>query len=73
VTFIFLLAISVHVLSAFLRLVSRSQWPLGLRHELSSPAQTLGSWVPIPREAWMSVRVYYICAVLCAGSGLATG
>jgi hypothetical protein len=27
---------------------SRSQWPRVLRHELSSPAQTLGSWVLNP-------------------------
>jgi hypothetical protein len=27
--------------------VCRSQWPRRLRHELSSPAQTLGSWVRI--------------------------
>jgi hypothetical protein len=26
----------------------RSQWPRNLRHEHSSPAQTLGSWVRIP-------------------------
>jgi hypothetical protein len=26
-------------------------WPLGLRHELSSPARTLRSWVRIPLEA----------------------
>jgi hypothetical protein len=26
----------------------RSQWPRGLRHELSSPAPKLGSWVGIP-------------------------
>jgi hypothetical protein len=30
---------------------SRPQWPRGLRHELSSPAQTLGSWIRIPLEA----------------------
>jgi hypothetical protein len=42
-----------------------SQWPRGLRHELSSSAQTLGSWVRIPMEAWMSVCVYSVCAVLC--------
>jgi hypothetical protein len=36
----------------------RSQWPRHLRHELSSPARTLGSPVPIPLEAWMSVWVY---------------
>jgi hypothetical protein len=46
-----------------------SQSPRGLRHELSSPARTLGSWVRILQEAWMSVYVYI---VLCAGSGLAT-
>jgi hypothetical protein len=28
--------------------VSRSQWPSGLRHELSSAAPTLRSWVRIP-------------------------
>jgi hypothetical protein len=39
----------------------RSQWPRGLRHELSSSARTLGSWVRIPRMAWMSVCVYPVC------------
>jgi hypothetical protein len=34
--------------------VCRSQWPCGLMHELPSPAQTQGSWVRIPHEAWMS-------------------
>jgi hypothetical protein len=29
----------------------RSQWPRGLRHELSSPARTAGSWVRIPIKA----------------------
>jgi hypothetical protein len=47
----------------------RSQWPRGLRHELSSPAQTLGSWIRIPLETWLSVCVYSVCL----GSGLATG
>jgi hypothetical protein len=37
-----------------------SQWPRCLRHELSSPARTLGSWVRIPLEAWMSVCVYSV-------------
>jgi hypothetical protein len=36
----------------------RSQWPRGLRNELSSPAQTLLSWFRIPFKAWMSVSVY---------------
>jgi hypothetical protein len=39
----------------------------------SSPAHTLRSWVRIPLEAWMSVCVYCVSAVLCAGSSLATG
>jgi hypothetical protein len=48
----------------------QSQWPRGLRHELSSPAGTLGSWVRISLEAWIS----RLCAfVLCVGIGLATG
>jgi hypothetical protein len=34
----------------FLICSCRSQWPRGLRHELSSPAPTLRSWVRIPRK-----------------------
>jgi hypothetical protein len=37
------------------------------------PAQTLGSWVWIPLEAWMSVCLFRLCCPMCAGSGLATG
>jgi hypothetical protein len=33
----------------------RSQWPRSLRHEPSSSAPTLGSWVRITLEAWMSL------------------
>jgi hypothetical protein len=40
---------------------SRSQWPRGLRQEPSSPARTLGSWIRIPLEAWMSVCIYSVC------------
>jgi hypothetical protein len=40
---------------------SRSQWQSGLKHELSSLVRTLGSWVWIPLEAWMSVCVYSVC------------
>jgi hypothetical protein len=47
----------------------RSQWPRRLRHELSSPARTLGSWVRIPLNTWMFVCLFYVCV----GSGLATG
>jgi hypothetical protein len=31
----------------------RSQLLRGLRHEMSSPARTLGSWVRILLKAWM--------------------
>jgi hypothetical protein len=51
----------------------RSQWPRGLRHELHLPALTLGSWVRIPLEAWMTVRLFCVCGVLCVGSSFATG
>jgi hypothetical protein len=48
----------------------RSQWQRGLRHEMSSPARTLGSWVWIPlRHGCLSA--FILC--LCVGSGLATG
>jgi hypothetical protein len=35
------------------------------RHGLSSPAQTLGSWIRIPLEAWMSVYVYSEFVLSC--------
>jgi hypothetical protein len=38
----------------------RSQWPRGLRHELSSPAEILGSWVRIQLKAWMSKCDYSV-------------
>jgi hypothetical protein len=40
----------------------------GPGHEISWPVQTLGSWVKIPLEAWMSVFVWS-----CVGSDLAAG
>jgi hypothetical protein len=43
----------------------RSQWPRGPRHEMSSFAQTLRSWVRIPLEAWMWSRFFRACVVLC--------
>jgi hypothetical protein len=42
-----------------------SQWPRGLRHELSSLAQTLGTWDRISLEACMSVCVYSIFVLSC--------
>jgi hypothetical protein len=53
-----------------------SQQPRGLRHELYSLSQTLGSWVWIPLKAWkfgVRMRLFCVCVVLCVGSGLATG
>jgi hypothetical protein len=43
----------------------RSQWPLGLRNELSSLARTLGSRVRIPLKAWISVCVYSMFVLFC--------
>jgi hypothetical protein len=47
--------------------------PCDIRHEMSSPARTLGSWVRIPLKAWMFVCVYSVFVSSCVGSGLATG
>jgi hypothetical protein len=44
---------------------SRPQWPRRLRHELSSCAQTLGSWIRIPLKTWMSVCVYSVFVLFC--------
>jgi hypothetical protein len=50
-----------------------SQWQRGLRHELSSPARTLGSCVRIPVGTRMSVCVYAVFVLSCVGSDLTTG
>jgi hypothetical protein len=47
------------------RFKCRSQWPRGLSHEPSSLARTLGSWVRIPLEAWISVCVYSVFVLFC--------
>jgi hypothetical protein len=39
----------------------RSRWPHGVKHEPSSPARTLGSWVLIPLKTWMSVCAFLLC------------
>jgi hypothetical protein len=39
----------------------RSQLPRSLRHELSSRARTLGSWVRIPHKAWMFAFILCLC------------
>jgi hypothetical protein len=46
-------------------LVSRSQRPRCLRHELSSFARTVGSWVQIPLKAWVSVCIYSVFVLFC--------
>jgi hypothetical protein len=43
----------------------RSQWPRGLRQKLSSPSQTLGSWVRIRLETCMSVCVHSVFVLSC--------
>jgi hypothetical protein len=43
----------------------RSQWSRDLRHELSSPSQTLGSCFRIPLEARMFVCVYSVFVLSC--------
>jgi hypothetical protein len=49
----------------------RSQWPHSLKHGMSSPVETLGSWVRIPLKAWMSAFILFV--LYCVSSGLATG
>jgi hypothetical protein len=57
--------------SSLCELSLRSQWPRDLRHELSSLARTLVSWVRIPsRHGCLSA--FILCVVLRVGSGLAT-
>jgi hypothetical protein len=46
-------------------IVRRSQWPHGLKHEPSSLARRLGSWVRISLEAQMSVYVYSVIVLSC--------
>jgi hypothetical protein len=53
-----------------LAVMHRSQWSRGLRHEMSSPAWTLGSWVRIPLEAWMFVCVYSVFLLSCVVAAL---
>jgi hypothetical protein len=45
--------------------ICRSHRPRGLRYELSSLVRSLGSWVPIPLKAWMSVCVYSVLVLFC--------
>jgi hypothetical protein len=45
--------------------VDRSQWPRSLRRELSSPARTLGLWILIRLEAWISECIYFVFVLSC--------
>jgi hypothetical protein len=52
-----------------------SRYSSGLRHELSSLARTLWSWVRIPLRACMFdmyMWLFCVCALRCLGRGLAT-
>jgi hypothetical protein len=54
------LVVSIHVFRCLVVIKCRSQWPRGLRHELASPARTLGLWIRISREGLLSVFVYSV-------------
>jgi hypothetical protein len=45
--------------------IIRSQWPRGIRHELSSLAWIPELWVRIPLKAWVSVYVYSTFVLFC--------
>jgi hypothetical protein len=47
-----------------LKMASRSQWPRGLKREVSSLARKLGSLVRIPLKAWMSACAFILYFVL---------
>jgi hypothetical protein len=64
------LQLNIHIL--FNKTRRRSQWPRGLRHEMSSPAQTLGSWVQTPLEARVSECFYSVFMLSCICTGLVT-
>jgi hypothetical protein len=49
----------------------RSRWPRGLRHELSSLARTLESWLRIPLKAWVSVCSFGFMSVFSCVSVVA--
>jgi hypothetical protein len=55
------------------RVNSRSHWPRGLRHKVSSLAGTLGLSPNATQGMDVCVRLFRACVVLCVGSGLAKG
>jgi hypothetical protein len=53
---------------------SRSQWPRGLRHELSLTRSNTGVIGSNPTQGMdVYVRLFSDCVVFCVGIGLATG
>jgi hypothetical protein len=48
------------IISKLTNIKCRSQWPRGLRHELSSLARTVGSRIRIPLKTWMFVFVFIL-------------
>ena len=61
--------IDPHILREYSALISRSQWPRGLRRRFS-PTRLLRLWVRIPPRAWM-----FVCCECCvlSGRGLCNG
>jgi hypothetical protein len=53
--------LSLYEFALFIYIQRRSYWPPGLRHELSSLARTLGSWVRTPLKAWMCLCAFILC------------
>jgi hypothetical protein len=52
---------------------SRSQWPRGLKHKMSSSPQTLRLRVRIHPKVWLSLCFCSVFMLSCVGSDLATG
>jgi hypothetical protein len=50
----------------YIRSSDHSGRPRSLRHELSSLARTLGSWIRIPLKAWMSIFCAFIPCFCCS-------
>jgi hypothetical protein len=61
----FIIRITQLIIRCFSQCFRPSQWPGGLRHKLSSLTRTLGSWVRIQLQAWMSVCVYSVFVLFC--------
>jgi hypothetical protein len=61
----FVKVVLVPCINTVYRWISWSQWLCDLRHEPSSPARTLGSWVRIPLEAWISLCIYCVFVLFC--------